>query len=97
MDSDNYRIFYFDAATGVSSERPVTDDELTVMIATAAEAQAEADRQRPLEPVGALATLLVVTGTLTVEDAANAVRLLPADLIAEAGAWNVAQQLPQEP
>ena len=44
----------------------------------------------PLDPVGALATLLAVTGTLSVIDAANAVRLLPADLIAEAEAWAVA-------
>ena len=46
----------------------------------------------PLDPVGALATLLAVTGTLTVEDAANAVRLLPADLVAEAEAWAVAAE-----
>ena len=96
MATEIPRIFHYDASTGVASERPATDDELAVMIATAAEAQAEAERQRPLEPVGALATLLAVTGTLTVEDAANAVGLTPADLIAEAEAWNVAQQLPEE-
>ena len=45
----------------------------------------------PLDPTGALATLLAVTETLTVEDAANAVGLVPADLIAEAEAWAVAQ------
>jgi hypothetical protein len=90
------RILHFDAATGVASERPATDDELAVMIATAAEAQAELERQRPLEPVGALATLLAVTGTLSVEDAANAVRLLPADLIAEAEAWSAATPFPEE-
>jgi hypothetical protein len=45
--------------------------------------------QAPLDPVGALATLLAVTGTLTVDDAANAVGLTPADLIAEAQAWAV--------
>jgi hypothetical protein len=52
-------------------------------------------RTRPpaLDTTGALATLLAVTGTLTVEDAANAVGLLPADLNAEAEAWVVAQQL----
>ena len=47
--------------------------------------------QAPLDPVGALATLLAVTGALTVEDAANAVRLLPADLVAEAEAWAAAE------
>ncbi len=41
----------------------------------------------PLDPTGALATLLAVTETLTVEDAANAVGLSPADLVAEAEAW----------
>ena len=43
--------------------------------------------QTPLDPTGALATLLAVTETLTVEDAANAVGLTPADLVAEAEAW----------
>jgi hypothetical protein len=46
----------------------------------------------PLDPTGALATLLAVTETLTVEDAANAVGLVPADLIAEAEAWAAAQE-----
>lgn len=48
--------------------------------------------QQPLDPTGALATLLAVTGTLTVEDAANAVHLEPAALVAEAEAWAVAAQ-----
>lgn len=43
--------------------------------------------QAPLDSVGALATLLAVTGTLTVDDAANAVGLAPANLVAEAQAW----------
>lgn len=47
--------------------------------------------QAPLDSSGALATLLAVTGTLTVEDAANAVGLTPADLVAEAQAWALAQ------
>ncbi len=47
--------------------------------------------RKPLDRVGALATLLAVTETLTVEDAANAVGLAPEDLIAEAEAWAVAQ------
>ena len=46
----------------------------------------------PLDPTGALATLLAVTETLTVEDAANAVRLVPDDLIAEAEACAAAQE-----
>lgn len=45
----------------------------------------------PLEPVGALATLLAVVGVLSVHDAANAVGLLSEDLVAEAEAWAVAQ------
>ena len=52
--------------------------------------------QLPLDPTSTLATLLAVTGTLTVEDAANAVGLTPTDLIAEAEAWAAAQQPPQE-
>ena len=45
----------------------------------------------PLDPIGALATLLAVTGTLSVDDAANAVGLTQAELIAEAQAWYIAQ------
>jgi hypothetical protein len=45
----------------------------------------------PLDPAGALATLLAVTETVSVADAANAVGLTPADLIAEAEAWAAAQ------
>jgi hypothetical protein len=47
--------------------------------------------RQPLSEVGALATLLAVTETLTVEDAANAVGLSPEDLIAEAQAWEAAR------
>jgi hypothetical protein len=48
--------------------------------------------QAPLGSVGALAALLAVVGSLTVEDAANAVGLTPADLVAEALAWAAAQE-----
>ena len=48
--------------------------------------------QAPLEPVGALATLLAVEQVVSVEDAANAVGLTPAELQAEAEAWFVASQ-----
>lgn len=47
--------------------------------------------QAPLDATGALATLLAVTGTLTVEDAANAVGLPPEALVLEAEAWAAAQ------
>lgn len=46
--------------------------------------------QTPLDPTGALATLLAVEQVLTVEDAANAVGLTPQNLIAEAEAWAAA-------
>ena len=46
------------------------------------------DPPRPaLDPTGALATLLAVTGAVTVDDAANAVGLTADDLTAEAEAW----------
>jgi len=48
------------------------------------------DVQAPLDETGALATLLAVTGTLTVVDAANAVGLTPEALVAEAEAWQAA-------
>ena len=47
---------------------------------------------QPLDPTGALATLLAVTETLTVDDAANAVGLTAADLVAEAQAWAMGDQ-----
>jgi hypothetical protein len=46
--------------------------------------------QAPLDAAGALATLLAVTETVTVTDAANAVGLTADDLVAEAEAWAVA-------
>ena len=44
----------------------------------------------PLDPVGALATLLVVTGTLDLTEAAAVVQLPEAALVAEAEAWSLA-------
>lgn len=41
----------------------------------------------PLNTEGVIATLNAVLGLWSVDDAANAVRLTPADLIAEAQAW----------
>lgn len=51
----------------------------------------------PLDAVGALATLLAVTSTLTVQDAANAVELTPDDLVAEAEAWAAAKDMNETP
>jgi len=47
-------------------------------------------KPQPLDGVGVLATLLAVVGSVTVEDAANAVGLRPQDLIHEAQAWAAA-------
>lgn len=47
--------------------------------------------QQPLDQVGALTTLLVVTGALTLEDGANALGLSHEELVAEAQAWAVAR------
>lgn len=44
----------------------------------------------PLDPAGVAATLNVVLGLWPIEDAANAVGLMPADLEAEARAWEIA-------
>jgi hypothetical protein len=46
--------------------------------------------QAPLDPLGAAMTLLAVLGVVPLDDAANAVGLTPADLVAEAQAWAVA-------
>lgn len=45
---------------------------------------------QPLDKTGALATLLVVTGNLELDDAANALRLDPQKLVDEALAWSAA-------
>jgi len=45
----------------------------------------------PLDPTGALATLLVVLNIVPIEDAANAIHEEPAHLIAEAEAWSLGQ------
>lgn len=49
--------------------------------------------QQPLSQVGALTTLLVVTGVLTLEDGANALGLQHEELVAEAQAWAVARSI----
>lgn len=45
--------------------------------------------QEPLDHIGVLTTLLVVTGVLTLENGANALGLSPEQLIAEAQAWYI--------
>ena len=45
---------------------------------------------QPLPAVGALAALHVVIGNLSLEDAANAAKVTPEALIAEAQAWAIA-------
>jgi hypothetical protein len=44
----------------------------------------------PLDPTGALATLLVVLNVVPLADAANAIHEEPAHLVAEAEAWSLA-------
>lgn len=48
--------------------------------------------QQPLQGVQIVATLNAVLGIWSLQDAANAVGLSPAELIAEAQAWAVAAQ-----
>ena len=50
------------------------------------------DPQQPLNSFGVFATLNVVIGVWSLQDAANAVGLSPAELIAEAQAWAAAAQ-----
>jgi hypothetical protein len=74
----NTRVYTREELGVVVATRPMTDEEI---------------RQygpQPLDPTGALATLLAVVGTLTVTDAANAVGLTPDDLVTEAQAWAAA-------
>ena len=48
--------------------------------------------QQPLEGVQIVATLNAVLGVWSLQDAANAVRLSPQELVAEAQAWAAAAQ-----
>jgi hypothetical protein len=64
----------------IVSTRPLTADEYRQYA------------PQPLDAVGALATLLAVVGTLTVDDAANAVGLTADDLVTEAEAWSMGAQ-----
>jgi hypothetical protein len=57
-----------------------------------ADAEAAEPLFPPLDPTGALATLLVVVGTLDLGDAANAIHEEPAHLEHEALAWEAASQ-----
>lgn len=50
--------------------------------------------QAPLDTLGVIATLNAVLGVWTVQDAANAVGLTPAELESEAQAWYVAANDP---
>ena len=43
----------------------------------------------PMEPAGALATLLVVEGVLPIEDVARSVGTVPEHLVHEAEAWGL--------
>lgn len=45
--------------------------------------------QEPLDKVGVLGTLLVVTGVLSLQDGANAIGIAPEQLVAEAQAWHI--------
>lgn len=47
--------------------------------------------QKPLDQLGVFATLNVVLGLWSLEDAVNATGLIPDDLIAEAQAWAVVE------
>lgn len=49
------------------------------------------DEPTPLDTLGVYATLNAVLGVWSLEDAANAAGLQPADLITEAQAWAAAQ------
>ncbi len=81
---------------GITIAADSLDAALAAFDAMAPEGWTEPATSEPLDPVGALATLLVVVGTLDVQDAANAVGLTPDDLIAEAQAWAVASSPPVE-
>lgn len=78
---------------GITIAADSLDAALAAFNAMAPEGWTEPTTPEPLNPVGSLATLLVVVGTLDVQDAANAVGLTPDDLIAEAQAWAAARDL----
>lgn len=99
MITDRYGRVIVDHGNGSYSTDGVLVENLTEgEVVAAFDSMAPADwvePERPPEPldrIGALATLLAVTETLTVEDAANAVRLMPEALVQEAEAWAIAAE-----
>ena len=74
--------------------RWISDDSgITWILVEASQAfrdeQAPDPQFLPLDATGALATLLVVTGTLSLQDAANAIHEEPEHLEHEALAWSL--------
>lgn len=69
-----------------------TREEMGVVVATRPMTTAEwlTYGPQPLDPLGALATLLVVEGVLPITDAANAAGVTPQQLIDEAEGWAAA-------
>lgn len=73
--------------------RIYTREEMGVVVGTRPMTTEEwlAYGPQPLDPLGALATLLVVEGVLPITDAANAVGATPQQLIDEAQGWAAAE------
>lgn len=82
-------LFSIDGMT-LSIDNGTIEHALTTFNGMAPEGWQEPLVQQPLDAAGVIATLNVVLGLWSLEDAANAVDLPPEDLIAEAQAWAVA-------
>jgi hypothetical protein len=76
-----------DVDGSVAIYTPNQPDEAALAVVVSA--HAGPPQYQPLDSAGALATLLVVTGVLTLTDASNAIGQEPAHLIAEAEAWSL--------
>lgn len=72
------RVYQREEMGVVVATRPMTTDEWLTY------------GPQPLDPTGALATLLVVEGVLPIADAANAIGATPQQLIDEAEGWAAA-------
>ena len=76
-----------DVESSVAVYTPDAPDENALSLVIAA--HAGPPLFAPLDPTGALATLLVVSGILALQDAANAINEEPQHLVAEAEAWSL--------
>ena len=80
-----------DGQIAVYFEEDITESEDQAISSIVSSHDSSMAPYPPLDPTGALATLLVVLNLVPLQDASNAIGEEPDHLIAEATAWSVVQ------